>query len=193
MRLFVGLSIPPTVARQLAGYVERAKSKLQAAHWVPPQNWHITLLFLGEVSPDMAAVLRRRFAAVAQQTHPFSLRLQNWGAFPNMKRAKLLWVGVNGEREPLQRLAEAVRETAADVVKLEKTQSFVPHLTVSRKVPALDLAHFNDEWPLLTHDWPVQQMHLYISHLSPRGARYEIWESYPLGRPSADQPGAVES
>jgi len=182
MRLFLGLSLPPSIRQELAARVEEMKKNVPATSWVPAENWHITLLFLGEVTSATAAALRPRIAAVSRTTPPFSLRLENWGAFPNDRKAKILWVGVAGEREPLARLARALRETAADIVPLEKGKSFVPHITLTRKAPVQNVAAFNERWPLRTKDWQVTQMHLYISHLSPRGARYEIWESYPLGR-----------
>lgn len=188
MRLFLGLSIPPSIADELAGYVEQVKTKVPSTAWVPRENWHITLLFLGEVAPRTATALQPHFAAVARQTAPFSLRIQDWGAFPNMKRAKLLWAGVEGEQEPLRRLAGSLHEAAAAFIPLEKGKSFVPHITLTRKVPVHNVAGLNDNLPIQTKDWNVHQMHLYVSHLSPGGARYEIWQSYPFGAPQSASP-----
>lgn len=182
MRLFLGLSIPPAIRQELAARVEQMKKNMPATTWVPAENWHITLLFLGEVTAGTAEDLRRRFAEAARRTSPFSLRLQDWGAFPDARRAKILWAGVAGEREPLARLAQAVQEAAAGLIPVETGKPFVPHITLTRKAPVSNVIAFNDRWPLRTKEWQVQQMHLYISHLAPRGARYEIWESYPFGR-----------
>lgn len=186
MRLFVGLSIPSTIARQLACAVEQVKTHVAAPTWVPPQNWHITLLFLGEVAPHTATALHQRLAAVAQRTPSFALWLEGWGAFPNLKRAKLLWAGVEGERDRLQRLAASVHETVAELIPLEKGKSFVPHITLTRKVSEQNITRLNDQLPFRTKTWPVQEIHLYVSHLSPGGARYEIVASYPLATPPSD-------
>ncbi|MGI9658698.1 MAG: RNA 2',3'-cyclic phosphodiesterase [Gaiellaceae bacterium] len=105
---------------------------------VPPENWHITLRFLGPTSP---AQRDRVVADLDQHTSvaPFRIRLGHLGGFPRESRASVLWVGATGNTEPLVTLAEAC-ETAAQQAGFEpEERPFHPHLTLSRIRPPADV------------------------------------------------------
>lgn len=181
MRLFLGLSIPSPIVAQLYRRLEEVKKVLSARTWVRPENVHITLVFLGEVQPETAEAIHSRLLEVARQTSSFSLHLKGWGAFPDMNKPNLLWAGVDGDRDTLAQLVHTLHEHIHPVYPLRRDKRYLPHVTLTRRLQTgRPLPHLNEAYPLQTGKWTVDRMHLYLSHLSPQGARYEIWKTYPF-------------
>lgn len=119
----------------------------------PPDQWHITLAFLGEVS--RADVLYDGLRAAAARTQPFELHLAGGGVF---RRARVVWAGVDGELGALSRLAADVQEVCRDAgVRLER-RALRPHLTVGRAGrvdPALLSGYGGPSWRV--HDVELVQ------------------------------------
>src|SRR6266508_1435690 len=119
---------------------ERARSQIVAAlpplpgRLVPPQNWHFTLRFLGDTDPAMrdAVAAALRTAKLGRQ---FSIRFSGLGAFPRPKRARIIWLGVNGGASQLTALAETVESTVRHAGFPAEQRPFKPHLTLSRIEP----------------------------------------------------------
>lgn len=130
MRLFVAAALP-------ADLVERLDAALgvrgQELRWVPPEQWHITLSFYGEVPDDVVPRLVERLERATSRAEPMSLALQGAGTFPRQAaRARVVWLGVTGAVEPLSRLADRCAAAARrEGIKVEE-RSFRPHLTLAR-------------------------------------------------------------
>jgi len=126
MRLFVGLDLPWETRERLAGL---AGSGIPGARWVPIENYHLTLRFIGEVPPYRAEELDEALAALRGKR--FALELNGVGTFAKGGRDTSLWVGV--ARNPqLEHLAGKV-ETALQRAGLEPDRRrFAPHVTLAR-------------------------------------------------------------
>lgn len=130
MRLFVAVVPPPDVVEALAAAVG---SRDESLRWVPPEQWHLTLVFCGDVEERRVAELSERLGRAAARTSPFALQLAGAGTFPKQSaRARVLWAGLEGDLTSLSRLAErctaAARRTGIDV----EDRPFRPHLTLAR-------------------------------------------------------------
>ncbi|HET7310238.1 MAG TPA: RNA 2',3'-cyclic phosphodiesterase [Mycobacteriales bacterium] len=130
MRLFVAV-VPP--ARALAGLDEAIGVREEQLRWVPPEQWHLTLVFCGEVAERHVGELTERLGRAAARTAPFDLRLVGAGTFPKQAaRARVFWTGLGGDVTSLSRLAErcaaAARRTGIDV----EERPYRPHLTLAR-------------------------------------------------------------
>jgi 2'-5' RNA ligase len=130
MRLFVAVVPPPDVVEALAAAVG---SRDESLRWVPPEQWHLTLVFCGDVEERRVPELSERLGRAAARTSPFPVRLAGVGTFPNQAaRARVLWTGLTGDTTSLSRLAErcsaAARRTGIEV----EDRPFRPHLTLAR-------------------------------------------------------------
>ena len=175
-RLFLGIALPEHYGELLADVRRRWQGRLQSRlRWVNPENWHVTLVFLGSVNVSdetaiVSALKRVRFA-------PFWLQGKGGGFFPAKGRPRVVWVGVHGEVDRLAVLRKDI-EAALTVVGWEGDgRSFVPHLTLARVREARQ-----DSWSALAEDldhvaWPefkVGAFVLWESVLHPDGARYRV-------------------
>ncbi len=147
----------------------------------PPENWHITLRFLGSVDP----VTYERFIGSLsgmELRHPFQIRLGGLGAFPNPGKATVLWVGVEAGSGELSDLAEAAEEAAQTAGLAPEERPFRPHLTLGRIRPPEDISALVESVEPLTPRWVCDSIVVYRSHLGGRNARYEPLETVSLVR-----------
>ena len=94
MRLFIAINIP----KKEKDRIQRASRPLLQAdlpvRWVEPDNFHLTLKFLGEVRPEQAPDVEGVLERIATATQPFDLEVGGFGAFPTIRRPRVLWVGI---------------------------------------------------------------------------------------------------
>lgn len=125
MRLFVGLDLPWDLRERVAGLA----GGIPGARWLPPENYHITLRFIGEVAAHQAEEIDHALAAL--KARGFSLSLTGVGTFAKAGRPVALWVGV--ERNPQLDLLQSKIETACQRAGLDRERRrFAPHVTLAR-------------------------------------------------------------
>lgn len=167
MRLFAAVRPPPAALAHAAAAVEAVRAREPGPRWVPPQRWHLTLAFYGEVPEDRVGPLQARLDhALAGAAAP-TLALRGAGAF----RRQVLWLGVTGDVAALRGLAAGLDPDA---------RPYRPHLTVARlrgdPDPTSALAALS---AYAGPPWVAAQLHLVRSHLGPE-PRYEDLASWPL-------------
>ena len=160
MRLFVAVRPPPDEVERLDAVIGTRDDRLR---WVPTEQWHLTLVFCGEVAETVVPELTERLARAAARTPVLSLRLAGGGTFPNqVARARVLWVGVDGDTSTLSRLAERCSAAARRCGITVEDRPFRPHLTVARS--RRDPVNAGDQLSRLKshtgEPWTVTTMHL---------------------------------
>ncbi len=167
-RLFFGLCPPAATRRQIADFLHANPAPAKA---VPPQNWHVTVLFVGEVDPGVCCRLKQ--LVLPDLPPAFMLRLERCGWWP---RPQVGWLAPSQPPGPLMQLhAITQRAVLALGLALEK-RPYRPHLTVWRKLA--------QPWhcarpPCIK--WPVSELHLMRSFLSLDGPpQYRSLASWPL-------------
>jgi RNA 2',3'-cyclic 3'-phosphodiesterase len=132
-RTFIGIDISGDT-RDAATDLQEALAKTGArVKWVEPENMHVTLLFLGDIDDRELVAVCRAVKEVAAREAPFSLSVSGLGAFPNLRRPKVLWVGIKDGTEPLHRLNAALEERMLDLnVYRQEEHGYTPHLTLGR-------------------------------------------------------------
>jgi 2'-5' RNA ligase len=174
MRLFVAVDIPEDVRSAVRALVERLRTICRSARWARIEGLHVTLKFIGETSPEQAEKVKSALATVPPPA-PILLNFRSLGFFPNERRPRVLWAGIEGGPE-LAALAAAV-ETALTRLEIPREErKFSPHLTLARfDSPAgLDKlrAAIESAGPLEFGGATVKEFHLYQSVLKRGGAEY---------------------
>ena len=129
-RLFIAIELPAETQSALAN-VQRALSPLAAVRWTNTANIHLTLQFLGDTDTALIPALSAALAETVAAVPVFSLSLATVGAFPNLKRPRIIWAGV-GTSAALTALHRAVTTATATVNIPADKKPFKPHLTIGR-------------------------------------------------------------
>ena len=110
VRCFIAIGLPDEVKAGLKDLQAQLKSGGQGSiKWVDPYSIHLTLKFLGGVDAARIAPITAAMAEAARGVTPFSLKVEGLGAFPNLRRVQVVWVGVSGEVDKLAQLNSALR------------------------------------------------------------------------------------
>jgi RNA 2',3'-cyclic 3'-phosphodiesterase len=183
MRLFCAIEIPESVRVLIERAFSPWRERFPSARWVPPENWHITLRFLGSVQPGSVSWVEERLAEVAGSHHAIGVRVSGVGCFPAL-RARVLWAGLDGQvaadEDGLAVLADALDEAVRPRFPADP-RPFAAHLTVARirgrpiSVPEGYLAT-----ELRSDPFTVGRIVLFRSHLGRPAPRYEPLASFPL-------------
>lgn len=177
MRLFVAVPLTDEARHHVDHLLDTGAIPGRLNH---PDKWHLTLRFLGEVDE----VARDRVMVCLDGTDlgdAFRVRWGGLGAFPRPSQATVLWVDVEQGFEHLEALHERVEGALDRAGFPPEERPFVPHLTLSRIRPPVDVTALVEGTDALEVAMPVDRIALYRSHLGGGPARYEELESFPLG------------
>ena len=132
MRAFVAVDLNDEVR----GSFGRIQDKLAASDadvkWVKPNNAHLTLKFLAEISEQDAESIKGFLDETAKGTRPFTVAFSGLGFFPNERRPRVLWVGIDEGVDELRELAGKIDNMTATLGIPKEKREFSPHLTLGR-------------------------------------------------------------
>jgi RNA 2',3'-cyclic 3'-phosphodiesterase len=188
IRAFIAVSFPPHLQDHLEQVSRLVRDDLAGVpvRWVPVKNMHLTLKFLGNIPESSLDALRNVLREEAALHPAFKISLGDLGAFPNVKRPRVIWIGIIASQE-LKSLAMGIGHATESIGFPSEERPFSPHLTfgrVGRQITAEDL-HRIGEVVLTIKPGPpewtdVNEIHLYRSDLQPGGALYSRLYSAPL-------------
>ena len=131
MRLFLAINLPPEVRREIDAATAALRDCAPDVAWITEARLHLTLKFLGEQPESRVAEIQDAMAAVASRHGELAMTLGGVGAFPNFRRARIVWLGV--EQEPRLELLHHDLEVACDKLGFAvEGRVFRPHLTLAR-------------------------------------------------------------
>lgn len=175
LRCFLAVGMPSPVKERLAEAVEELKKSRADVRWVPAENMHLTLKFLGATEGDFVGRIAGVLSDILSSYAPFYIKISGVGCFPDMRRPKIIWAGIEESR----RLSDLTRDVEAGMVGLgyaAERRAFSPHLTIGRvksgrgvpemisAVEKLSAAGFGDV--------EIKKVTLMKSELRPAGAVY---------------------
>lgn len=149
--------------------------------WVPPENIHLTLKFLGDVPFNQVETLQSVVSMIASDCNVFDIQIGQLGAFPSSRKARVIWTGVE-VCHPLRLLYEKIEIETEKLGFKKEDRRFSPHLTLGRVQDNITTdeanrltALFEKKLADCTGSFTVNKITLFRSDLTPGGAHY-----YPL-------------
>lgn len=133
IRTFIAIELPEEVKNGLRSLQARLKSSNpNTAKWVDPGSIHLTLKFLGETHLELIPAITSALDNIAAVVPPFSLSVTDLGAFPNLHRVQIVWVGLTGDLPILNRLQRDIETVISPLGFPTEKRTFLPHLTLAR-------------------------------------------------------------
>ncbi len=179
LRLFVAVDVPEPVKDVIEAATAPWRERFPRAKWVPRQNWHVTLKFLGSTWPRLVGWVQASIAGVAAKAEPLESRATGLGAFQSARRARVLWAGLEDPGERLARISAALDDALAKEFPGEK-RGFTAHLTIARFEPPVPLDGLETA-TLSTEPFAIDRIVLYRSHLQRPAPIYEPLGAFSLG------------
>ena len=186
VRAFIALTLPPPVTETLAAVSRELIPRVPdaAVRWVEPERVHLTLRFLGNAAVEQLDAIAVAIDKVAMAHKPFSLTLGRLGCFPNERRPRVIWVGLDGEVSALRSLKQTLDKALTPLGWEPEAKRFHAHLTLGRVKGRRGLRAVIEavrRWRPDTATEEVDEMILYQSELAPGGAVHTPLARYPLG------------
>ena len=169
LRAFISLPVAPEVVGRIVSCQEElANETRDAVRWTPRDQIHLTLQFLGNISPDESERIQSGLPGLMK---PLRLRTLALGAFPTLRNPRVIWIGLDGDINELKALQAAVES----VTGRREERAFHPHLTIGRVREGRRLARSLARWKDTEFgEWTARELLLMQSKLSPKGATHSI-------------------
>ena len=183
IRAFIAIEIDPAVLSRIGEATDVLRRKIPDIRWTLAANWHMTLKFLGSIEEKQVDSIGQALNRELSLFRRFTINAKGVGVFPDARRPRVLWVGVEGK--PLEGLAESVEIALAPLGFEKEKRIFAPHLTIGRW---RESKHRNRELENAMEDWKaydfgrskVEEVTLFQSILKPAGAEYRPLRSVRL-------------
>jgi RNA 2',3'-cyclic 3'-phosphodiesterase len=185
VRLFFAIELGDALLDRLEETTTLLRAEAPELAWVARERHHLTLKFLGDVDDGAAAKLIEAADRAAARHQPLEMSVREVGAFPNFRRARVVWIGV--EQEPRLELLHHDLELACEQVGFEvEGRPFRPHITLARVRAPLPVERMRAlarvaRTVRMRAMVPVEQITLFESTLAPAGARYRRIHAASLG------------
>jgi 2'-5' RNA ligase len=184
VRLFIAVNLPEDVRVRIYAATQGLRQAATGVRWTLHEQFHITVKFLGEVAEDKVPALEAGLAHAVRALRPFEVDLAGIGAFPNLRRPRVYWLGIT-QATDLHVLQAHVESEIEPLGFPREARPFHPHVTLGRvgaevsteQLRAAERAAASIEYQNKVR---VNSVELMVSRMSPKGARYEALRSQPL-------------
>jgi RNA 2',3'-cyclic 3'-phosphodiesterase len=180
LRLFVAVDVPDSVRTAIQEAIVPLRKRFPKARWVPMENQHVTVKFLGSTWPRLVEWVRETVGSVAERHGAFETRLTGLGAFPNVRRSRVLWAGLDDPASTMAGIVADLDEALEREFKPEQ-RAFTPHLTVARFEPPVPLGELVQDIDVDQEPFDVDRLVIYRSHLRRPAPVYEPLDTFSLG------------
>ena len=188
LRVFFALELPSEARERAAKAAQALRAGVpRGVRWVPPENLHLTLKFLGDVDAAQVPRLIGRAEAKLWPVPPFEVELAGLGALPSVRSARVLWLGVRKGNREMARIARKLDAAAASIGVERERRPFQAHLTLGRLRERASPGERSGIGELIAAaefeggpPWEVNQVSLMRSTLTPSGAIYNRLASVEL-------------
>jgi len=184
MRAFVAIELPGTIKDAVESLSQRLQGCGARASWVRSDNMHLTLRFFGDIENEQTDRLVELLAESCKDVSPFSLRIRGVGAFPNVRKPSVVWVGAESLGVSPDTLYRAAERAARAVGLRADDKPFHPHVTLARirdartARPLMEAMEHETVFDAGAFD--VHGMTLFSSELTPKGPIYRVVREFLL-------------
>ena len=188
LRAFIAIELPNQLQDALEKQTTRLRQSLgdDLVRWIPTQNMHLTLKFLGNTAASHVEFLKQFISQTADTHSQFDLQISGLGSFPNSKRARILWAGIHAPAD-LAALQKSIEAGTTRLGYEKEEKPFSPHLTLGRVRQNIDPAGLQKIRTILDTiqlgnigSARVDSIHLYKSEPQTSGSVYTKLFSAPL-------------
>ncbi|PLX32889.1 MAG: RNA 2',3'-cyclic phosphodiesterase [Ignavibacteria bacterium] len=173
VRSFIALYPDPAARTHITDFLRELRTRDRSVRWEHPDKVHITLKFLGDVEAAVLDAITADLKARIADQSTFSARIDRTGAFPNLRRARIVWLGFAGEEQQILQLQRGTEEVCAAHGLEPEQKKFTPHFTIGRVRRNADIGSLeNDIAACSFQPVPVQftAVRIMESTLTPQGA-----------------------
>lgn len=189
VRSFIAIPVPDDGIRALQDVVDDFDSEIgRHVRWVRPEGIHLTLKFMGDIPAGMVDRVLGVLPLVTARFSPFSLKISGLGAFPNLRKPRVLWAGLDGDLDALRDLQLAVDDAVGDLGLPKEQRPFSPHLTlarVHREAAEGQLRRISEVVAAgeisATPAWTIDTVNLMRTELDPAGSRHYLVGASAIG------------
>ena len=183
LRTFLAIDLPSSLQSAVGQNIRAIQRELPGLSWSKPGNLHVNLKFLGDTTESQVDQIRQAVEPAISHVSSFNLEIKGFGAFPDNRAPRVLWIGLGGALDNLTTLAECIGNAVVPLGFPQEDRPFRPHLTVARVKKdhravggALDtLGVLTD--PFVCGPLPVERVTLFKSDLRPTGPVYtKLWD-----------------
>ena len=171
LRLFIALPLPGDVARQLEVILNDLRPQSRDVKWVPVKNIHLTVKFLGDSEEKLVPKITAEIDRIAAEFAPFDSMIDRIGAFPNLRRPRVIWVGGEDEMEQAAKMARQVDLAMRQLRYPKENRPFRAHLTLGRVRQGRrvdQLATYLEQYRVSPVPLHLDRLVLFESTLTPR-------------------------
>lgn len=183
IRTFISINLDESLKKEINNLLMDIKKHDLAVKWVPPENLHITLKFLGHIPEDKIEKVKERLSDLTSRFNPFILRFRGIGFFPDRKRPRVIWVDIS-DTDTLRDLQEMIEERLTEIGFEREDRGFSPHLTIGRIKSLGDRERLTGLIDTIKDrefgSIKVDRVSLMRSDLRPGGAKYSVIAEFPL-------------
>ena len=188
LRLFVAIAVPEEIQTRLAAVQRELRERLgrSSVSWTRPENFHLTLRFLGDVPSNQLDALSSALATAATPRSALRLAVVGLGCFPTSRRPRIIWAGIRDETGELAELAREIARATDSFSRQPAEERFAGHLTLARvrRVGREDTSSldrfFKQAVARTVGSWRAETVDLVRSELHPAGSRYTTLARLPL-------------
>ena len=184
LRTFLSIPVPERIKSLKYMYYSSMKDFPGNINWVRDPQLHLTLNFLGHTPESSLNKIIKSVKKVTNQFEPMELSIGGTGCFPTPSRPRVLWLGINGNINPLNAIAGSLRENLENIGYYTGQREFFPHITLARirypqkYTPNIDL-FLKSSYDTIV--FPIDRVQFFSSELLPSGTIYTLIKSFPLG------------
>lgn len=199
VRLFIALPVPEGIRAEIGRAQGRLKrcSPPGAIRWTRPEQFHVTLKFLGDFPAAQLNDLKQAVATACNNVGTLKLSAQAMGFFPKAAKPRVLWVGVRDEDDLLGGLQQRIHAVVLPFAPADRSERFAGHITLGRFKPGRHgsleelLAQAAKFRASQFGDWLGESVELVRSELTPVGATHEAIATFKLTSENESSAGAM--
>jgi 2'-5' RNA ligase len=184
IRSFLAIELPEDPKETVAGYIQELRQVPSKIKWVLPQQTHFTLKFFGSIMSETVEKISQTLSPVLSEFPKFHLTLKGIGAFPNLFRPRVVWLGLGGETDSLQGIHRIIDKALIPLGIPIEERPFQGHLTLGRskenQINESFYRHLSEWSKEETTPFAVEKLILFQSDLKPAGPVYTKLRIFPL-------------